>query len=219
MKLRYYCISVIILCLIISCGNSPSKKITGEWEIIGIETKLWFLEDGTFLSEYLFPDGKWEVVNKVPIIVKIFSMSNVNPIDMRLSFIDDDILTVEMIGGMSDKFKMVRVSEKDYKISEIVQSSNDKNRLESPYQAHIDAVEASMTSAVILWAADYLAKNEEWLCPPANEVTIANMIEGGHILNWSDNGIGKWKYSPTGATLSYQRIDGGKDYKIIKSNT
>ena len=107
-------------------------------------------------------------------------------------------------------------SKEDNKMSAVANTSNDEGLVEGAHRSKIDAVEGLIRSAVTMLASENLIDKGELSYPPAKYVTIAKITEKGFIKNWTDNGVGKWTYSPTGATLVYQQINGGKEYRINK---
>ena len=113
--------------------------------------------------------------------------------------------------------EMARVSEEDNKMSAVANTSNDGGLVGGAHRSKIDAVEGLIRSAVTMLASDNLIDTGEYTYPPAKDVTIAKITEKGFIRNWTDNGVGKWTYDPTGATLVYQQINGGKKYRINKT--
>ena len=113
--------------------------------------------------------------------------------------------------------EMTRASEEDNKMSAIENTSNDEGLIESAHRSKIDAVEGIIRSTVTMLASQNLIDKGEFTYPPAKHVTIAKITEKGFIQNWTDNGVGKWTYGPTGATLVYQQISGGKEYRINKT--
>ncbi len=113
--------------------------------------------------------------------------------------------------------EMAGVSEEDNKMSAITNTSNDEGLIEGAHRSKIDAVEGLIRNAVTMLASENLINKGEFIYPPAKYVTIAKITEKGFIQNWTDNGIGKWTYGPTGATLVYQQISDGKKYRINKT--
>ena len=87
------------------------------------------------------------------------------------------------------------------------------------HQANMDGVEGNLNSSIILNASEEYMVSGEFIYPNENEVTIANMIEGGSIDDWNDLGGGVWQYEPTGGTLAYSQTGGGKSYNITKIYT
>ncbi len=112
---------------------------------------------------------------------------------------------------------MARGSEEDNKMSAVANTSNDEGLVVGAHRSKIDAVEGLIRSAVTMLASENLIDKGKLTYPPAKYVTIAKITEKGFIKNWTDNGVGKWTYSPTGATLVYQQINGGKEYRINKT--
>lgn len=91
------------------------------------------------------------------------------------------------------------------------------NIVDDANAANMDGVESVMRSAVLLYASEDYLDDGDLTYPTANVVTIANMIEGGSINDWTDLGGGVWQYVPTSGTLTYTQTNGGSGYSIVKS--
>ncbi len=86
------------------------------------------------------------------------------------------------------------------------------------HAANMDAVEGTMRSAVTLWASENLVDNGTFSYPPATAVTIATMVEGGVISEWSSAVAGTWVYATgTVGTLVYAQTGGGDGYTVTKT--
>lgn len=89
------------------------------------------------------------------------------------------------------------------------------NVVDNAQQANVDAVEGTMRSAAVMYAANELIEGRGYTYPLTNVFTIALMTEDGVINDWTDTG-GVWTYTPTGATLTYVSAD-GTTYAITPS--
>lgn len=91
------------------------------------------------------------------------------------------------------------------------------NLVDNAQEAHIDGMEATLHSAIVLWASENFIEKGELLYPNNNMVTIEFMTDPGLMENWTDLGGGVWQYNETGGTLIYNQTENGYGYTVEKT--
>lgn len=85
------------------------------------------------------------------------------------------------------------------------------NVVDNAQQANVDAVEGTMRSAAVMYAANELIEGRGYTYPLTATFSILVFTEEGLINDWTDSG-GVWTYTPTGHTLAY--VSDGTSYVI-----
>lgn len=75
------------------------------------------------------------------------------------------------------------------------------NVVNDAHNANIDGVAGSIRSWATMEASDALMNTGSFTYPLPAAATIANVIEGGAIADWSDDGAGTWTYAPGGSLV------------------